>query len=131
MNKVVTVEQMRALERDAEALGLPGPALMENAGRAVADVVAKRYPSSSFRHVLVLVGPGNNGGDGLVAARHLVDDGFVVLVYVVNRTLAEDAKVALLRQRHVPFVDLADDLGLMKLDTSLTEADLVLDAVLG
>src|SRR6185437_13101298 len=115
MNKVVSVEQMRALERDVEALGLPGPALMENAGRAVADVVASRFRSEAFRHVLVLAGPGNNGGDGLVVARHLHDFGYTVSVYLVNRALSDDAKIALLRQRGVCFHVLADDSGLSQL----------------
>ncbi len=131
MSKVVTVEQMRTVERDAEALGLPGPALMENAGRAVADVIRARYDPSAMRHVLVLVGPGNNGGDGLVAARHLHDVGFRVVVYLINRAEAEDAKVLLLQQRHVQFIRFADDLGLGRLDSALDHTDLVLDAVLG
>ncbi len=131
MPKVVSIEQMRAIERDAEALGLPGPALMENAGRAVADVIRARYDPSEIRHVLVLVGPGNNGGDGLVAARHLHDDGFRVVVYLVNRAEAEDAKIFLLQQRNVQFIRMADDLGLSRLDSVLDQTDLVLDAVLG
>lgn len=131
MNKVVTVNQMRILEREAEALGLPGPALMENAGRAVAEVIRARFRVTTFRQVLVLVGPGNNGGDGLVAARHLADAGFDVVVYLVDRPFSQDAKLALLQQRHVPLISLADDLGLIRLDTALAEADLLVDAVLG
>src|SRR5579885_865105 len=99
MNKVVTVEQMRALERAADALGLPGTALMENAGRATADAIRARFHPEGYRHALVLVGPGNNGGDGLVTARHLHDFGFRVVVYLINRVEAEDAKVLLLQQR--------------------------------
>lgn len=131
MKKVVSIEQMRALERDAAALGLPGPALMENAGRAVADQVRDRYDPRSHRHFLVLVGPGNNGGDGLVAARHLHDDGFSVVVYAVNRAPVDDAKVDLLRQRRVRFVNLADDLGMLQLQSALDAADLILDSILG
>ena len=57
MAKVVSVDEMRSLERASEALGLPGAALMENAGRAVADIVGTRYPASAGSHVLVLAGP--------------------------------------------------------------------------
>ncbi len=131
VSKVVTIEQMRALERDAGALGLPGPALMENAGRSVADVIVSRYDPSTVGHALVLVGPGNNGGDGLVTARHLHDAGFRVVVYLVSRPSAEDAKVLLLQERGVPILDLADDLGLARLDAALDQSDLVVDAVLG
>lgn len=131
MNKVVSVDQMRALEREAEALGLPGPALMENAGRAVADIIASRFRSDAFRHVLVLVGPGNNGGDGLVIARHLQDFGYTAAVYLVNRAPSNDARFALLRQRGVRFYLMTDDSGLSQLGTALDDADLIVDAVLG
>ncbi|MGH2461340.1 MAG: NAD(P)H-hydrate dehydratase, partial [Chloroflexota bacterium] len=131
MHKVVTSEQMRALERDAEALGLPGPALMENAGRAVADVILARFRPDRFRHVLVMVGPGNNGGDGLVVARHLHDFGYAVLVYLVNRAVSDDAKFALLRQRGVPLHAATDDPELSTLAGALAGTDLIVDSVLG
>lgn len=131
MVKVVSVDNMRALERSAEALGLPGSALMENAGRAVADVASARYPVSGCSHVLVLAGPGNNGGDGLVVARHLHDAGYRVTAYLVNRSRIGDAKEKLLIQRKVPILDLATDLDLRGLDLLLRESDLVVDAILG
>lgn len=65
--RVLTVEQARAIDRDAvERLGMPSILLMENASRAVAEVA--RQMGSRF---VVLAGRGNNGGDGLAAARHL------------------------------------------------------------
>lgn len=68
--KVVTVEKMRRIEAASDAAGHSYSAMMEQAGRAVAEAILTRREVRS-RRVLVLVGPGNNGGDGLVAARYL------------------------------------------------------------
>ncbi len=76
MIEVLTAEQMGQADRLAIAGGVPGAALMENAGRAVADEVARRFPDRET--VAVLCGPGNNGGDGFVAARHLLERGYQV-----------------------------------------------------
>jgi NAD(P)H-hydrate epimerase len=70
---VVTAAEMRALDRATiEEIGLPGMVLMETAGRAVAEAVAREAPTGS---IAVLCGPGNNGGDGYVAARVLMEAG--------------------------------------------------------
>jgi hydroxyethylthiazole kinase-like uncharacterized protein yjeF len=129
--KLVTAEQMRSLEKDTEALGLPGPALMELAGRAVADVIRERMPQLRGQKVLVACGPGNNGGDGLVVARHLHDAGGRVTVYLVNRPRIGDAKERLLDQRQILHISLADDPDLARLDATLANSDLIVDAVFG
>ncbi|MGH9808148.1 MAG: NAD(P)H-hydrate epimerase, partial [Terriglobia bacterium] len=71
MLEILTAEEMGRADRLAIDGGVRGATLMENAGRAVADEVARRYPDAGT--VTVLCGPGNNGGDGFVAARHLED----------------------------------------------------------
>jgi ADP-dependent NAD(P)H-hydrate dehydratase / NAD(P)H-hydrate epimerase len=76
MLELLTAEEMGRADRLAMAGGVPGATLMENAGRAVADEVARRYPD--IETVAVLCGPGNNGGDGFVAARHLEQRGYKV-----------------------------------------------------
>src|SRR5215469_13224459 len=65
---LLTPAEMSRADDAAMAAGIAGVKLMENAGRAVADTVMARW---SPCRVLVLCGPGNNGGDGFVAARHL------------------------------------------------------------
>ncbi|HEX5415387.1 MAG TPA: NAD(P)H-hydrate epimerase, partial [Chloroflexota bacterium] len=131
MKKLVSAAEMRRLEQETADLGLPGPALMENAGRAVADGIRARYPADRFQRVLVVVGPGNNGGDGLVTARHLHDFGYAVVVYFAGRPLADDAKLRLLRQRAIPFFQLADDPTLAIFREALRSSAVVLDAVFG
>jgi len=76
MFELLTAEQMGRADRLAMAAGVPGATLMENAGRAVAAEVARCFPD--LETVVVLCGPGNNGGDGFVAARHLEQRGYKV-----------------------------------------------------
>ncbi|MEP0761753.1 MAG: bifunctional ADP-dependent NAD(P)H-hydrate dehydratase/NAD(P)H-hydrate epimerase, partial [Chloroflexota bacterium] len=74
MPKIVTTDQMRAIERAADAQGHSYAAMMERAGRAVAERVKQLLAGSEQPRVAVIVGPGNNGGDGLVAARILAQE---------------------------------------------------------
>jgi ADP-dependent NAD(P)H-hydrate dehydratase / NAD(P)H-hydrate epimerase len=74
---LLTPEQMGCADRAAATLGMLGPTLMDAAGRAVARAVKRQVKPC---RVLVLAGPGNNGGDGYVAARLLAQDGWPVRV---------------------------------------------------
>ena len=70
--KVVTAEQIRELDRQAiEEFGIPGVVLMENAGRAVVEVMQREYGALRGKRIGVFCGTGNNGGDGFVIARYL------------------------------------------------------------
>lgn len=69
--KVLTTEQMRAVDRRTIESGIPGVVLMENAGHRVTEFLAERFAPLSGQRVAILCGKGNNGGDGLVVARQL------------------------------------------------------------
>ncbi|MGZ3677391.1 MAG: NAD(P)H-hydrate epimerase, partial [Ktedonobacterales bacterium] len=120
--KVVTVAEMREVEQRAEReYGLTSPILMEHAGRSVAERLRAHVGGDvSRRNVLVLVGPGNNGGDGRVMGRYLAQWGARVSYYVwKERRLEFD--------RHQMTVgrDQAE------LRVALAGADIVADALLG
>lgn len=68
--KLVTIAQMRELEKEADANGLPYAEMMENAGLGLAEIVDEIAFDNDWNEVLGLVGPGNNGGDTLVALTH-------------------------------------------------------------
>jgi NAD(P)H-hydrate epimerase len=74
--KLATPSQMQALDKAAiEEFGIPGIVLMENAGRGTADAMERQYGAFEGKTVCIFIGPGNNGGDGLVIARHAAQRG--------------------------------------------------------
>ena len=77
--KVLNAEQTRNLEKNAVRSGISYLQLMENAGAAAARFIKKRFPVDQ-KHIVVLCGKGNNGGDGFGGARHLVGLGASVMV---------------------------------------------------
>ncbi len=79
--EVITSRDMQILDINCEYFGLSRLQLMENAGKAVADEIVKRFKSGK---VVVFAGLGNNGGDGFVAARHLKD--FEVEVFLLGKS---------------------------------------------
>ncbi len=88
---LVTAEEMRRMDRHTiEEFGIPGLLLMENAGLQVVNHAERRFGSWRGKRVLVLCGGGNNGGDGMVVARHVAQRGAEVQVVLV----ADPAKVA-------------------------------------
>ena len=91
---ILTVAEMTAADAAAIAAGTPGIELMERAGQAVADAVAQRFRAQP---TLVLCGPGNNGGDGYVAARLLKVRGWPVEVRALGDPATDDAKAAAAR----------------------------------
>src|SRR5205809_543359 len=76
---MISPAEMRVLDRNAQYFGVSILELMENAGKAVADVARSEFGAAG-KNVLVLCGTGNNGGDGLVAARHLTKDARVTVL---------------------------------------------------
>ena len=131
MPKIVTAAQMRDIEARSERAGVSTDRLMERAGLAVARVARRMAGPLSGVPIVVLVGPGNNGADGLVAARHLRRWGARVAAYLCRDRAASDPKLAAARDAGVAVVSVSDDAGLARLRVLLDSAHLVIDAVLG
>lgn len=123
MIELLTSTEMAEADRLAIANGVTGINLMENAGRAVADAVSRRAPRSAPR-VCVVAGPGNNGGDGFVAARILIERGYPVRLLLAGATdkLKGDAAEAARRWQGPTEPASANGLG---------GAEIVIDALFG
>ena len=135
MLPVLDNDRMREADRHTiEDLGLPGIVLMENAATGVVDALRERFPEA--RSVLVLCGSGNNGGDGLAAARHLANGGHRVEVLLLGDEdrLSPDAatNLRLARAFGVEVVIVAgDDLDPLDRALQADPPDVIVDAMLG
>ncbi|MEI9979188.1 MAG: NAD(P)H-hydrate dehydratase [Edaphobacter sp.] len=133
--KILTAEEMGAADRlSVERFGVSIETLMEAAGHAVAAFCLRRYPAAS--QVVVLCGKGNNGGDGLVAARALAQAGKAVQIVLLGRRdelKGEPAGVMkrLEQESSVVVNEVVDEAGLEGFARVLGKADLLLDAVVG
>ena len=129
--KIVTADQMRHIEDRSEEMGVSKDALMERAGLESALYIRRTHAPLFGVPVVVLVGPGNNGGDGLVVARHLHRWGARVSVYICRDRRAPDPKLDIVNELGVPIIAAADDAELAQLKDLLNTTHLVVDAVLG
>jgi NAD(P)H-hydrate epimerase len=129
--KIVTAEQMRKIDQACIRQGTPVSTLMENAGKAVAEATREYIGTIKKQHVLCLIGAGNNGGDGLVAARYLHEWGAKVSVYLCSDRPPDDANLKLIQENSSTCIEAKTDKNLRKLDSLLASATCVIDALLG
>ncbi len=129
--KILTITQMCQVEKECAKIGLPPSMLMENAGKAVAEEVRKILSTINQQHILILIGPGNNGGDGLVAARHLHDWGAKVSLYLLSQRAPGDPNLRLVQERGMTCIEAAQDENLDKFKELLASANAVIDALFG
>lgn len=134
--KVLTAAEMRVVDRlTAERLGIPSLELMENAGGRVAEFLEAQFPDLPKRRVVILCGKGNNGGDGLVVARLLKQQGAHPAVYLFAQPEAVrgDAAANLKRWREnsgeLHVVTQASDWEAAR--ASAATAEIIVDALLG
>jgi hydroxyethylthiazole kinase-like uncharacterized protein yjeF len=134
--RVLTAAQMREADRfTIEELGIPSLVLMENAGRQVVAAIEALFPELGTRRVAVLAGRGNNGGDGFVIARTLLERVVEVPVFVIG-PLAEvrgDARhnLEVLGRMGASVVEIADEQTWELHFSEISTCDLIVDAIFG
>ncbi|MBI4730952.1 MAG: NAD(P)H-hydrate dehydratase [Chloroflexi bacterium] len=132
--KLVSVSEMHAIEQEADANGLTYDLMMENAGHNLADEVMElAYYQDDEEEVqaLGLVGPGNNGGDTLVALARLAEKGWTTRAYLVKRKAEKDPLAKRLEDADGEIYLADEDAGFHQLQAFLETADVVLDGLLG
>lgn len=119
--------EMRVLDRNAQYAGISALDLMEAAGKAVAEVARSEF-SMAGKRVLVVCGPGNNGGDGLAAARLLAKDARVTVLPArsPDQFSTSEAQTNFERLRDVQILA-----GLDRSEEAIAQADVIIDALLG
>jgi NAD(P)H-hydrate epimerase len=135
---LMTKDQVRAVDSWAiNELGIPGVVLMENAGRSCAELIKEKLKAITYPKVCIFCGTGNNGGDGYVIARHLLNSDFeVALVICGDRTkIKGDAKINLdiLDKLHQPIVQLnpkEDDIS-AQVKKFTADSDMIVDGLFG
>jgi hydroxyethylthiazole kinase-like uncharacterized protein yjeF len=120
-NEILTIAESYAADRFAEENGVPSATLMENAGRSVAEEIGRRWPAGT---ACVLCGPGNNGGDGFAAARHLKHRGWAVRAALLDARERLKGDAALMADRWDGAVEPLSS-------RALQNADVVVDALFG
>lgn len=133
--RVVTAAEMATLDRRAiEEFGIPSGILMDRAGHQVAEVVLSMLHVRGSRRVMILVGKGNNGGDGLVAARYLRRAGVEVSALLLEPNHLEGDAVAALKaatEAGIPMVPVSAKPETPELAALFASADILVDAIFG
>lgn len=133
--KIVTAAEMKSLDRRATAeFGIPSLLLMENAARGLVDRIEAVYGPLRQKKFVILAGRGNNGGDGIAAARHLRSRGAEVIIYLLSpvEKVGGDAKTSLdIWTRSGGALAVVGAFTRRRLADDLSRADLAIDALLG
>jgi NAD(P)H-hydrate epimerase len=134
--KVATAEQIQELDRKTiESYRIPGIVLMENAGRGATEVLAQTFPDLPKKRIAVIAGKGNNGGDGFVIARYLMNQGISVKVYLLTdpKALRGDGEINYHIFLHMKgeVIPVPSSKDYQKLKKDLEKFDLLIDGIFG
>ena len=132
--KVVTAHEMRQIDQQTiEQIGVPGAVLMEHAGSAVVRAIDEHFPEC--RQIAIVVGKGNNGGDGLVIARQLALAGQPIQIFLVSspESFAGDAltNLQIVQNLDLPITPILSVVELEAQKSQIASTDLIVDAIFG
>jgi len=134
--RILNTSQMREADRRTiQDIGIASLVLMENAGRQVVAAIESLYPDLAERRVAIVCGKGNNGGDGFVVARTLLQRGLDASVFVIGRVseIKGDARINLdiLGRIGLQVVEVADESAWELHGAEIAAHDLIIDAMFG
>ena len=131
LTKIVTVDQMQEIEKAADASGLSYAQMMENAGCSIAHTILEHWTRMEGKCVVILAGSGNNGGDGLVVGHYLHGAGAKIRAYMSKQRSAGDPNLKRLKEDGCEVVVASEDPKRKRLREWISDADFIIDAVLG
>jgi NAD(P)H-hydrate epimerase len=130
--KYVSVQEMILIEEAANSAGYSYEAMMEAAGRGLADVIQKEFGHSAQKKITALVGSGNNGGDALVALDYLLSQGWQASALLFRKRPPHDPLMKRVRDNGGTILDCSEyPQSCDSIQQKLAEADFILDGVLG
>ena len=129
--KIVNSKQMLDIETEACNHGISQNRLMENAGLGIARRVRMHLGNLAPNNIIILVGSGNNGGDGLIAAKYLKMWGAAVLVYLCSNRKESYPNIANLEKLGVQIKSFSSDRQLTELQSALSKSSVLIDGVMG
>src|SRR6476659_4020502 len=134
--RILTPEQLREVDRlSTEKFGIPSLLLMENAGMRVVEVLEDHFENLEALTVAILCGKGNNGGDGFVVARQLIQKGCFpfVFLFAPEEEVKGDAKanLSVLKALGNPPTVILNEHDWNEEKLELLDADVIVDALLG
>jgi NAD(P)H-hydrate epimerase len=134
--KVLNSKEMREIDRiTIDKIGIPGAVLMENAGIQITRAILARFPGIRDENIVIVAGKGNNGGDGLVVARHLAPHGcrLKVLLLAAKKEVKGDAGLNLniAEKIGIDIAEVAKIEDWKKYKPDLFQASIIIDAIFG
>ena len=134
--KVANAEEMQELDRKAiETYRIPGMILMENAGKGAAEAISDAFPDLQKKKIAIIAGKGNNGGDGFVIARYLLNQGVSVRVYLLTdpKGLRGDAETNynIFQRMKGEILSVASSKDYVKVKKDLEKFDILVDGIFG